>query len=90
MPKLTRTDSVCNTFLMKSFVEIIDLFPSKRYLADLLDTNPMHIRTMRSRDWIPPRYWHVLIEYAETVDEESWAGLNYETLGRLAGRAKAA
>jgi len=74
---------------MNNFRDIIDAFPSKQILADLLGTNPTHIRTMRSRDWIPPQYWDAIIDYASLTTDEQFDVLgDYSLFGELTARKK--
>ena len=46
---------------MKTFREIIDAFGISP-LASALGVDESHMRVMRTRDSIPPKYWRALLE----------------------------
>lgn len=68
-----------------SFVEIIDRIGFDT-LAELLDTEESHIRTMKARDSIPPEYWGVVAEHAEAhglaVDWSHLKALRHQRFSR--------
>ncbi len=46
---------------MNTFVQIIEKFGTT-VLAELFRVDESHIRTMKTRNSIPPEYWGILIE----------------------------
>jgi hypothetical protein len=60
-----------------SIIEAIGISP----LAEALGLPESHIRTMKSRNSIPPRYWFKTVELAGTLDLD---GVTHEQLARIA------
>lgn len=63
---------------MRSFRTIIDAYTVK-YLATVLGVPENHVRTMRTRDSIPPEYWTDLVNNAP----EALSELRIEHLATL-------
>lgn len=53
---MTTAATLCSLVVMKSFRDIIDAYTVK-HLAAVLGLPESHVRTMRTRDSIPPEYW---------------------------------
>lgn len=64
---------------MKSFADVIDAFGYSA-LAEILDTKESHVRTMKSRNSIPPRYFGTL---AKEAPKRGITSLDLERLHRL-------
>jgi hypothetical protein len=56
------------------FSEIIDAFGVSA-VAEVINKDESHVRTMKARDSIPPEYWGLLVEAAPSKGIE---GLNYD------------
>jgi hypothetical protein len=59
---LTRVATRCSDKDMDTFKHLIDAFGTA-HLADLLQVEESHVRTMKARDSIPPEYWGVVLEH---------------------------
>ena len=65
---------------MECFHEIIDAWESMTELAKDLAIPTSHVRTMRSRDSIPPRYWAPL---AAAAQRRGIKGVTVESLAKI-------
>ena len=50
---------------MRTFSEIINLWPNAVKLAEDIGLPPVNVRTWRQRNSIPPEYWQAIIASAE-------------------------
>ena len=65
---------------MECFHEIIDAWESMTELAKDLDIPTSHVRTMRSRDSIPARFWAPL---AAAAQRRGIKGVTIESLAKI-------
>jgi hypothetical protein len=65
---------------MDSFKMVIEALGDYVQVAQALGITPGTVSSMKSRDSIPPTYWHALTELARAKDKPE---INLDTLARL-------
>jgi hypothetical protein len=70
---------------MRSFIDIIKLWPSNTDFARDINVRPNHLQTMKVRDSIPAEYWPALVNAAR---RRRIGGVTLEQLGSLRAKAR--
>jgi len=71
---------------MRSFLDIIKLWPSDTDFARDINVRPNHLQTMKVRESIPAEYWPALVNAAR---RRRIAGVTLDQLGSLKAKARA-